>query len=897
MIDVNLMNLMDTLEKGCRGAVITATGDCVSRSHYELRIEHVLLAMAENPDDELARILDVLQVERSSLCLCLRQDLAALTAGNTGRPVLSPFLVECLQDAWLVASIEYAQKATTSGTLWAVAGDRRDRFLGMDTARHLDDCGLAALRLRLGEFLPNPSAGPQEDCGANGKSASAGVISQYCVNFCEQAKAGQIDPVFGRDPEIGQMIDILGRRRKNNPIIVADPGVGKTALVEGLALRIAEGKVPGFLRDIELLSLDIGLLQAGASVKGEFEKRLKDIVAEVERDSRSVILFFDEAHMLIGAGAAPGGADAANLLKPALARGNFRAIAATTWKEYRKYFEKDPALSRRFQIIGLESPSPDEALSMLRGLRDKFEESHGVYISDEAVEAAVKLSARYIASGQLPDKAIDVLDTTAARARISMDVEPMELAKIDARVAELMREVAAWERDLATGIMEDTTRLNDRHVEIGDLEERRANLNARWREEKLLLEQVAERSGMVSESRAAPISQEGQSLTGRNSVSLPDRSDTCGADIKALRTRLKSIQEACPLAHFEVTPMAVAATVSDWTGVPLAAMLRSDIEDALGFAENLGERVCGQRLAVGILDRELRMSRVGLSDPDRPRGVFLLTGPSGVGKTETAIAVADLLFGGQQHMTVINMSEYQERHTVSKLFGAPPGYVGYGEGGILTEAVRRRPFSIVLLDEVEKGHPDVLNAFYQAFDKGFIADGEGRSVDFRNTVIVMTCNVGSQTIADLASQLMPMADSCDEEAEIRMVDRFVEELRPELTRKFRPALLARMRVVPYMPLDRRELRKIVCGRFRRVAERIRTQKVELDVSGSVLDHFAERCAGSDEGVRNVDALINQTVLPNVSRGILRAMHGNEELRRISVQTKGNGELHYDFEFS
>ena len=880
MIDVSLTALVERLEPACRTALVGATGECVTHTHYEVAIEHALTAMVERPDGELRAIVGAFEVDWARLEVCLRRNLEARARGNSGRPVFSPFLVEWLMDAWLLASIEHGCASIGAGALWAALAARPERYVDDDVAAILKRGGLGGLRRRLGEFVAG-AGGADAKAGAGGAGAGAGddALARYCVNFSAEARAGRIDPVLGRDVEIRRMVDILARRRKNNPIVVGEPGVGKTALVEGLALRIAEGGAPEFLREVEIMGLDLGLLQAGASVKGEFERRLKEVVAAVETLSRPVVLFFDEAHMLIGAGAAPGGADAANLLKPALARGEFRAIAATTWKEYKKYFEKDAALSRRFQLVKLDTPSPGEAVAMLRGLRERFERAHGLAIRDEAVEAAVELSSRHLPGGELPDKAIDVLDTTAARVRISRSAEPAELERVGARIGALRREAAGLGRDVAAGVGNGAVpRLAEIEARVAELEVERAALDARWGEEKALVERIV---ACAQDAGEAPEGGEAQRGGG-------------GEELGGLRARLAEVQGEAPLVHFEVTRDAVARTVSQWTGVPLGALARGEAGDALGFAAALSSRVRGQSRAVEILDRELRVSRAGLADPDKPRGVFLLVGPSGVGKTETALAIAEILFGGRRHLTTVNLSEYQEAHTVSRLFGAPPGYVGYGEGGVLTEAVRRRPYSIVLLDEAEKAHAEVLNAFYQVFDKGEMADGEGRLVDFRNTVIVLTSNLCAERVVRMARG----EEGPDAEA-------LAEALRPGLAGHFEPALLARMRVVPYVALGEASVREIVVQRLERVGARLKAQQgLELEVSDAVVEHATALCAGGEGGARAIDALVNRTLLPRISTEVLAAVNGatargerttgGVALSGVSVGVGQHGDLTYAF---
>ena len=901
MIDINLTDLVEHLDPASRNALAGAAGECVARGHYEMTIEHALLLMIEQPDDELRAILAAYEISPELLRHCLLEGLEALMQGHTGRPVFSPLLIEWLMEAWLICSIEKRRSTISSTALWTALAARSDRYVNSATARFLKQNGLTSLRKRFDEFAAASTNGNIPGSTDAARADAGGPLAQFCVNFSAEARAGKIDPVLERDAEIRQIIDILGRRRKNNPIVVGEPGVGKTALIEGLALKIAAGTAPEFLRNVEIMGLDLGLLQAGARVRGEFEKRLKEVIAAVEDLSRPVILFFDEAHMLIGAGGAPGGADAANLLKPALARGNFRAIAATTWKEYKKYFEKDPALSRRFQLVKLDTPSPAEAVTILRGLRERFEETHALFIRDEAIEAAVELSSRYMTGGQLPDKAIDVLDTTAARVRISRSSEPPEIERLSARISALRRAEVALSRDHAAGgFAGEEPRLAETRTSIRSLEEELAALTDRWNDEKVLVEQIVQCVAFQADAteRANPQPEAGPPpapllLREETKIHSPDHhNDTLASaettaiesnSLTELRARLAEVQAGTPLVHFEVTADAVARTVSEWTGVPLGAMARNEANAALSFADNLSARVCGQPQAIDILDRELSIARAGVADPDKPRGVFLLVGPSGVGKTETAVAIAEILFGGRRQMTVINMSEYQEKHTVSRLFGAPPGYVGYGEGGVLTEAVRQKPYSIVLLDEAEKAHPEVLNTFYQVFDKGTMADGEGRDIDFRNTIILLTSNLGADQIADMMARQTP-PDAAD----------MTEELHPTLSRHFKPALLARLRVVPYVPLGTDTLRTIVAQRLQRLGERLCTQPgLTLDYSDAVLDHITAHCVRHDGGARNIDAMINQTLLPRISTEILAAMNQDRHLREVIVAVE-EGEFSYDF---
>jgi type VI secretion system protein VasG len=655
------------------------------------------------------------------------------------------------------------------------------------------------------------SQAPEADAAPKGES----LLERFTHDLTRQAHEGRIDPVLCRDAEIGQLIDILLRRRKNNPILVGEAGVGKTAVVEGLALRVATAQVPGPLKDVRVLTLDMGLLQAGAGIKGEFERRLKGVIDEVNASAKPVILFIDEAHTLVGAGAQAGASDAANLLKPALARGELRTIAATTWTEYRKYIEKDPALARRFQPVQVGEPSVEQAISILRGLVPVYERSHGVYVRDDAVVAAAQMSARYLAGRQLPDKAVDVLDTACARLRACPETAPDTLQRLCAEQAEGARQQQALRRDRDAGFAVDEKALHDLDLRMEAVGYERQHLEQHWLEQQGTARQVC--------------------------------------------------------------PRLVAQVISAWTGIPVEQLAFEHNDRVLGFAEALRLRILGQEQAVHALDRNLRAVAAGLSKADAPVGVFLLVGPSGVGKTETALALGDLLYGGERFVTTLNMSEFQEKHSLSRLIGAPPGYVGFGEGGVLTEAVRRRPYSVVLLDEVEKADPEVLNLFYQIFDKGLANDGEGREIDFRNTLILMTSNLGSQRIDQLcAGGQRPDAQALE------------EAIRPLLRDHFKPALLARMRVVPYYPVTGEVLHDLVRLKLERLGERLRLRKLAFTYSPGLVSHMAERCTHGDSGARYIDQWIERHLLPLVVDRLLEAMAQGEPLAHVHACLAGNG---------
>ncbi len=685
-----------------------------------------------------------------------------------------------------------------------------------------------------------------EEAPQRGTATPAGTsaISRFCTDFTAKAKTGDMDPVFGRDREISQMIDILARRRKNNPIVVGEAGVGKTAVVEGLAVRIVENDVPDLLKGITLLALDMGLLQAGAGVKGEFENRLKSVINEIKSSPTPIILFIDEAHTLIGAGNQAGGGDAANLLKPALARGELRTIAATTWAEYKKYFEKDAALARRFQLVKLDEPDVETAVLILRGLKDKYEAAHGVTVRDDAIVAAAELSSRYISGRQLPDKAVDLLDTSAARVKILLTAKPDVIEDCERSMRALEREKKALERDRMHGLTIDEARPGQIDNELNTLAQKVEKLTDRWKKES----EIAHRLIDARKTLYAAVS-DGVGEEKRNELK---------AAANAAMTELAAIQGELPLMRVDVDPDVVAKVVSDWTGIPLGRVLRDQAKNIINLEDQLQERIKGQDPSLGIICQIIKASKAGLSDPRQPIGIFLLVGPSGVGKTETGLTVADLLFGGDRFLTTINMSEFQEGHTVSRLIGSPPGYVGYGEGGILTEAVRQRPYSVVLIDEVEKAHQDVVNLFYQVFDKGTLSDGEGRDIDFKNTIMFLTSNLASDVITEMWSS-----------EEKPAVDKVSASIRPILSKHFKPALLARMTIVPYMTLDTSFMEEIVRLKLKQLDARLaETNKMKLTYSPDVVKQIANRCVEVETGARNIDHIMRGTLFPLLAKEIL-----------------------------
>ncbi|MHC8312028.1 type VI secretion system ATPase TssH [Pseudomonas sp. GT1P32] len=879
MINVDLQQLIQALDAETRRDLESSAERCVARGGSKILVEDLLLGLLERPQGLLARALQDAEVDAGELSAALQSRVEHSASRN---PVFAPELVQWLQDALLVANLELGQSQVEQAALILALLRNPMRYAG---SRY--QSLLAKLNIeRLKEFALS-----QKEQPATGKPAVPGesLLQRFTHNLTQQARDGKLDPVLCRDGAIRQMVDILARRRKNNPIVVGEAGVGKTAIVEGLASRIAAGEVPQVLKGVELLSLDMGLLQAGASVKGEFERRLKGVIDEVKASPKPIILFIDEAHTLIGAGGNAGGSDAANLLKPALARGELRTIAATTWAEYKKYFEKDPALARRFQPVQLHEPTVSEAVTILRGLAQVYEKSHGIYLRDDAVVAAAELSARYLAGRQLPDKAVDVLDTACARVRISLAAAPESLERLRGELAEGGRQRQALRRDAEAGLLIDHEALDALEDRLAAAEDERVALETLWTEQKELAERLLDLRQQLAKAREVAAVEPTVTVEEDAEGTVIETLETVN-DVASLETALNETHKALTdaqvkerLVSFEVCPRLVAEVISAWTGVPLAQLAREHNAKVASFATDLRTRIRGQEQAVHALDRSMRATAAGLNKPDAPVGVFLLVGPSGVGKTETALALADLLYGGDRFITTINMSEFQEKHTVSRLIGAPPGYVGYGEGGMLTEAVRQKPYSVVLLDEVEKADPDVLNLFYQIFDKGVANDGEGREIDFRNTLILMTSNLGSDRISDLCENgARPTAEVLE------------ETIRPVLSKHFKPALLARMRVVPYYPVGGPVLRELIEIKLGRLGERLNRRQLDFTYSQDLVDHLAERCTQSDSGARLIDHLLDLHVLPLVADRLLDAMATGESLKRVHATLDGGASVTCEF---
>ncbi len=872
-------SLLKTLNPTSTRALERAASACISARHYEVTVEHLLLALLDDLESDIYRILERFEIDPARLRSTLQRYVGELRSGNAGKPVFGSLLLELVQDGWVYASTELGDPKLRSGALVTRIAAAPSRYLPFELP-DLEKISREDLRKNLPTIAAASSeaASIRADAAATSGDGAArpagtslgaaeGPLARFTLDLTERAKSGGLDPVFGREQEIRNVVDVLVRRRKNNPIIVGEPGVGKTALVEGLALAIAEGNVPDQLKNVHVLSLDLGALQAGAGVKGEFENRLKGVISEVKASPKPIVLFIDEAHTLIGAGGPQGGGDAANLLKPALARGELRTIAATTWAEYKKYFEKDAALERRFQPIKVEEPSIEIATLMIRGLARKFEEAHGVVIQDEAVKAAVTLSSRYISGRLLPDKAVDLLDTAAARAKIVRAARPGVIDDKRAALAGVERELDAFDRDFKAGLAIDD---EAKTAATAHKEQLRADLE-KLEAQTAHQRSIVERIDTLRKESAAP---GGVDAT----ASQKDEKRTA---LRAALDELKAIKVEDRLVTADVDETLVATIVCDWTGIPAGKMAQDDVQNVLKLEERLRTRVRGQDQALAVLGRELRSARSGLKPPQQPLGVFLLVGPSGVGKTETALGIADQIFGGERFTVTINMSEFLEKHTISRLVGSPPGYVGFGEGGLLTEAVRQRPYSVVLLDEVEKAHPEVLNLFYQVFDKGTLADGEGRDIDFRNTVVILTSNLATDLITSAAMPGQPQPKLED----------VISLVKPTLSAHFKPALLARMTVVPYYPIGTDALLEIVGMKVGAIIRRAKeAHGLELVVKTEVKEAIAARCREVESGARNIDHILRGTVLPLVSSEILRRMAVGEPLERLELGLAADGEI-------
>jgi type VI secretion system protein VasG len=925
-MNVNLKSLVGRLNDTCRGALEDAAGLCLSRTNYDIEIEHLLMKLLEKDDSDLHRICRHFEVNIDRFAKDVNTALDRLKTGNSRTPGLSDRIPEWVQEAWLKASIDFGAAKVRSGhMILTLLENGSTARIANEISREFGHISVEALQKEFGDITADSpedheSGSLGEVAGVEGGQVASGlagktkVLDQYAEDLTQKAREGKIDPILGRDFEIRQIIDILTRRRQNNPILTGEAGVGKTAVVEGFALRIAQGDVPDPLKNVAVRVLDLGLLQAGAGVKGEFENRLKSVIDEVKASPQPIILFIDEAHTMIGAGGAAGQNDAANLLKPALARGELRTIAATTWAEYKKYFEKDAALARRFQVVKIEEPDEEKAIGMMRAIAGMMEDHHNVRILDEAVVDCVKLSHRYITGRQLPDKSVSVLDTACAKVAIGQGATPALVEDATRRIDHLAREIVSLEREEVTGV-DHAERLEELNTEKTEVEAELETLNEQWAKEKELTVKIrdirvklesslkvpdeSDSADAVATDDQAP-AQENTAAATAETTSTPtgDATGTATAEetgspadngelrteLVGLNTELKTLQGDKPLMSPVVDCQAIADVISGWTGIPVGKMVADEIKQIMTLEETLGERVLGQDHALLQIAERIKTSRAKLTDPKRPIGVFLLVGTSGVGKTETALALADTLYGGERNLISINMSEYQEAHTVSSLKGSPPGYVGYGEGGVLTEAVRRKPYSVVLLDEVEKAHPDVMELFYQVFDKGVLEDGEGRVIDFKNTIILLTSNIATDLIMSLSADPETRPDPVGLE----------EAIRPELVKAFKPALLGRMVTIPFYPISDDVLKKIVVLQLRKITKRIKSNHdANFSWDDSVVDTVAKRCTDVDSGARNVINILTGTLLPEMSGEVLARMATGEGIKNVHISVGDDENFKYD----
>ena len=900
---IDLKSLIAKLDSPTRKAMESAANVALSRTHHEIDIEHVLLELLAATDGDMLRILKAYRIDAQRLQADLLASLEHFRTGNTRNPVLSRNIVRWLEMAWLAASVNYGADKLGSGFLLLalVSDEELQRLLVSSCAAlkklpvdDLKDNLPAILRLSKQPQGKGQGAASESEMGeydegdpiGHVRSTNSPSLDKYTIDLTAQARAGKIDPVLGRDGEIRQMIDILMRRRQNNPILTGEPGVGKTAVVEGLALRIIEGDIPDVLANITLRTLDLGLLQAGASVKGEFENRLRGVIDEIKASLKPIILFIDEAHALIGAGGAAGQNDAANLLKPALARGELRTIAATTWSEYKKYFEKDAALARRFQVVKIDEPSEDAAIQMVRGIANAMEGHHQIRILDEAVVEAVKLSSRYITGRQLPDKAISVLDTACARVALSRASKPAAVEDTERLIQNIDRESAALKKEQDPAHDKRLAELAARRIDLEkDLLAHRANLA----EQGKLVEEIAALRAKLSEAVAeadestkkGKAESKAAAKSGKKSAEHTLR-ESLRETLLATQKKLHELHQKQALIWECVDGASIAGVISGWTGIPLGGMVANELDTVRNLHRLLEQRVVGQNHALELIARRIQIAKANLEDPGKPKGVFLLVGPSGVGKTESALALADTLYGGERNLITINMSEYQEAHTVSGLKGSPPGYVGYGEGGVLTEAVRRKPYSVVLLDEVEKAHPDVLELFFQVFDKGLLEDAEGREVDFKNTIIILTSNVGTELIMGAVEHGVTVEGQKRQPTP----EDLVQLLRPSLQRSFKPAFLGRLSVIPYYPISDEIMRLIVTLKLGKVTQRLLTNHgARLAYDPALVDLIVARCTEVDSGARDAESIITDTVLAQVSDQVLARMAQGHAVQTVDLKIR------------
>ncbi|MHC4321130.1 MAG: type VI secretion system ATPase TssH [Planctomycetota bacterium] len=869
----NVKSLIGKLDDTCRKALESAAGLCLSQTHYDVEIEHFLIKLLEMPDTDLQKIISHFEINESRFVSDLTRTMEGFKRGNARTPALSPRISSMVKDSWMAASIEFQSPVIRSGhILFALmSGDEMERML-TESSEEFKKISVEALSKDMADITADSCEDIEAAARFSGDIKAgkgmppkgARALDQYTINLTEKARNNEIDPVLGRDFEIRQMVDILIRRRQNNPILTGEAGVGKTAVVEGFALRIVKGDIPPPLQKVEVHTLDLGLLQAGAGVKGEFENRLKTVIDEVKASPVPIILFIDEAHTLIGAGGTAGSGDAANMLKPALARGELRTIAATTWSEYKKYFEKDAALTRRFQVVQIEEPDEEKAMVMMRAISPFLENHHKVMITDVALLDAVRLSHRYLTARQLPDKSVSVLDTACARVAIGQNTSPAVVENASRLLDQIEREVKILERESLIG-HDHADRIELLVKEKEATQSRLEELNNKWEKEMDIANRIRDLQQEIHEIHEKDPS----------SNELTQKQE----QLKGLQKELADLQGDSPLVQIAVDSDIISEVISGWTGIPTGRMLTDEIATVLKMGDLLGERIIGQDHALASIAQMIQTSHAGIDDPSKPTAVFLFVGPSGVGKTETAIALSELLYGGEQNLISINMSEYQESHTVSGLKGSPPGYVGYGEGGVLTEAVRKKPYSVVLLDEVEKAHPDVMELFYQVFDKGTLEDGEGRRIDFKNTLIILTSNLGTDTI---------MKACADEETKPDWQG-LSDMIRPELLKQFKPAFLGRLKIVPYFPITDKNMRIIVKLKLDRIANRMRENRdVSFHYNEDLIESIGNRCTEVESGARNVDNILTNTLMPDMSRELLSRMASGERIEKVNVSVDGEG---------
>ena len=928
MAEISRVALFGKLNSLAYRAIEAATVFCKMRGNPYVELVHWFHQILQLQDSDLHNIIKHFQLDPARLVKDLTENLDKLPRGASSITDLSSHLEEAVERGWVYGSLVYKDSQVRTGYL--VIGILKTRgltnaLLGISKEfakinadglmdKFAEICAGSpedALRATDGSNLGGATPGEASGAMAPAQMGKGEALKQFCIDWTDRAKKGELDPIVGRDDEIRQLVDILMRRRQNNPILTGEAGVGKTAVVEGFAARIARGDVPPMLKDVRLLALDVGLLQAGASMKGEFENRLKQVIEEVQASPKPIILFIDEAHTLVGAGGAAGTGDAANLLKPALARGKLRTIAATTWAEYKKHIEKDPALTRRFQVVQVGEPSEEKAILMMRGMASTLEQHHRVQVLDEAIEACVKLSHRYIPARQLPDKSVSLLDTSCARVAVSQHAMPAEVEDCLRRIEALETELAIIGREKAVGV-DVTKREKEASEKLAADKVLYDQLNKRWQDEKKIVDRILEiraklrhatgkvegtqskleasadkaaaEKAAAEKSAAKPAAPAAPAAPAEPPLSEADREKLLG-EMKKLQGELEKLQGESPLILPTVDGQAVAAVVADWTGIPVGRMVKNEVESILKLADTLNQRIIGQRHALEMIAKRIQTSRAGLENPNKPIGVFLLAGTSGVGKTETALALGEAMYGGEQNVITINMSEFQEAHTVSTLKGAPPGYVGYGEGGILTEAVRRKPYSVVLLDEVEKAHPDVHEIFFQVFDKGWMEDGEGRTIDFKNTLILLTTNAGTDLITGLCKdpELMPDAEG------------IAKALREPLLKVFPAALLGRLVTIPYYPLSDEMVAAITKLQLGRIAKRIKhNHKVPFTYDDAVVKSIVSRCTELESGGRMIDAILTNSLLPSISKEILERMMAGGAVSRIHVTAEGS-EFRYSFD--